>query len=125
MSCGYKIYFLTTQILVCSIIDYVVTNRAVPDMRSVTSVNIRSDHNLVLCIVRMTLRNKQNERMLQFRINLELKYEYESNQDLHTTRLKEKINDNPIEDDNVVTSWSKVKTKSCCINVRLQEDKCE
>lgn len=99
-----------------TIIDYVVTNRMchpsnILDIRSLTSADIGSDHNLVLAKLRTTLkREKTIPRDTISKINIQ-SLQDGSTQKLYRDRLDERINNNGIrEEDDIETAWEKIKT---------------
>ncbi|XP_065160319.1 craniofacial development protein 2-like [Atheta coriaria] len=101
-----------------STIDYIITNREIPptdilDIRSLTSADIGSDHNLVMAKIRINpiKKTKSNkETKLQEKIKVEGLSD-ETTRNLYLNRLEQKILNNSITDeDDVDKAWDKLKT---------------
>jgi len=94
-----------------SVIDYIITNKhflpkQILDVRTLNSANIGSDHDLVLCKIRLKYRvqNKKNTQVRE-KLNVELLSD-SSIQHLYSSRLREKISTWPIEEnDNIDSAW--------------------
>lgn len=102
-----------------SMIDFVLSNRAIHpsqvlDVRSITSANIGSDHNLVLCKLRMNMQRKRQDKnnIIKTKFNIE-SLTNTSTKNLYQTRLQRKIEMNGVgEMDDVETCWKKLKITS-------------
>lgn len=110
---------------VTSTIDYILTNRAIVpeqvlDIRSLTSANIGSDHNLVLGVIsgmrRPTKADKQHDPVTKFNIE---SLKTESILDLYRRRLTNKIEETTIGDQHTVNEAWKILLKN--INEAAEE----
>lgn len=99
-----------------SIIDFVISNRAIHpsqilDVRSITSANIGTDHNLVLCKLRMNIQRKRQEKnkCTRNKFNIE-SLSNTSTKNLYQTRIDEKIETDGVQEtDDVEICWRKIK----------------
>jgi hypothetical protein len=98
-----------------SMIDFIIISRTilptqVKDVRALTSANIGSDHNLILCKIKLDKPPKLNRAGKSIeKYNIE-SFDSESNQMFYRQRLTEKISANEIDDgDNVDTAWMKIR----------------
>ncbi|XP_055378928.1 craniofacial development protein 2-like [Condylostylus longicornis] len=110
----HKITWLNTR-GATSTIDYIITNRAVHttqilDVRSLSSANIGSDHQLVLAKIRLNVQSKKRPPPVYVeKLNIE-SLKTESVKNLYKNRLAEKIRLNQIQlEEDVETAWKKVK----------------
>lgn len=98
-----------------SVIDYIITNRTVHpskilDVRTLTSANAGTEHNLILCKYRYKAkRNKKQARPAVYKYNVE-SLTTESTRVLFAQRLQAKLQENNIKDDDDSNeAWAKLQ----------------
>lgn len=108
-------------------IDYIITNRTILlvrrlsvifDVRVLTSANLETDHNLVLCkimIGRLTKLKKEAEYMLKYNIE---SLETDNTRTLYEERLTNKLRKIDLTECDIENCWIKLKN---CIEEAITE----
>lgn len=97
-----------------SMIDFVITNREITpeqvlDVRALTSANLGTDHNLILCKVHMERPNKFKKKPLYVEKHNIESLSTESTQELYKNRLSEKLQTQHTMNQDIDSKWTRIR----------------